>query len=185
MTFHQLFSLTQDGKSAYRASSANCIPFPLSGDKTLMAGVPRNFEVYEPLDFLAEVTQHIPNKGEHQIRYYGWYSNKKRGVHKKTKPKALPVPGVAEPDTPFRRKCRMAWAALIKCVYEVDPLKCPKCGGTMPIISFIEKNQDAVIEKILRHCGLWKVAPPRPPPEPQPSDPFEERALDYGFFDHV
>jgi hypothetical protein len=27
--------------------------------------------VYDPLDFLAEVTQHIPNKGEHQIRYYG------------------------------------------------------------------------------------------------------------------
>ena len=24
------------------------------------------------LDFLAEVTQHIPNKGEHLIRYYGW-----------------------------------------------------------------------------------------------------------------
>ena len=39
--------------------------------QTLMAGIPRNFEVFDPLDFLAEVTQHIPNKGEHQIRYYG------------------------------------------------------------------------------------------------------------------
>jgi len=51
------------------------LPFPLSGDTSLMAGIPRNFEVYDPLDFLAEVTQHIPNPGEHQIRYYGWYSN--------------------------------------------------------------------------------------------------------------
>ena len=51
------------------------MPFPLSGDTSLMAGIPRNFEVYDPLDFLAEVTQHIPNPGEHQIRYYGWYSN--------------------------------------------------------------------------------------------------------------
>jgi len=39
--------------------------------------------VFDPLDFLAEVTQHIPNKGEHQIRYYGWYSNKKRGMQEK------------------------------------------------------------------------------------------------------
>ena len=51
--------------------------------QTFMAGIPRNFEVFDPLDFLAEVTQHIPNKGEHQIRYYGWYSNKKRGMQAK------------------------------------------------------------------------------------------------------
>jgi len=51
----------------------------------------------------------------------------------------------------------MTWAALIKCVYEVDPLKCPKCGGEMRIISFIEEA--AVIEKILRHCGLWRSRP--------------------------
>jgi hypothetical protein len=43
--------------------------------------------VYDPLDFLAEVTQHIPNKGEHQLRYYGWYSNKKRGLQEKKMPK--------------------------------------------------------------------------------------------------
>jgi hypothetical protein len=29
------------------------------------------------------VTQHIPNKGEHPIRYYGWYSNKQRGKRNK------------------------------------------------------------------------------------------------------
>jgi hypothetical protein len=57
----------------------------------------------------------------------------------------------------------MTWAALIKVVYEVDPLKCPKCGGTMKIVSFIEETP--VIEKILRHCKLWKEVPPRPPPQ--------------------
>ena len=35
----------------------------------------------------------------------------------------------------------------------MDPLVCPKCGGQMKIISFIEKDQSEVIEKILRHCG--------------------------------
>jgi hypothetical protein len=58
---------------------------------------------------------------------------------------------------------------LIKRVYEVDPLECPQCGGTMKIISFIERCQGDVIERILRHCGLWEgplrpLARPRPPP---------------------
>lgn len=35
--------------------------------------------------FSAEVIQYIPNKGEHQIKYYGWYSNKKRGMREKEK----------------------------------------------------------------------------------------------------
>ena len=158
----RMVSKTKDGKVVYRASHANCIPFPLSGDATLMAGIPRNFEVFDPLDFLAEVTQHIPNKGEHQVRYYGWYSNKKRGMHDKKKPKLPTVPGSPEPDTPYRKKCRMTWAVLIKAVFEVDPLKCPKCGGTMKIISFIEEAD--VIRKILKHCNLWKDPVARPPP---------------------
>ena len=105
----------------------------------------RNYEIYDPLDFLAEVTQHIPNKGEHQVRYYGWYSNKKRGLHQKTGV-AVNSPQ-AESDTAFLRKCRLTWAALIKCVYEVDPLKCPKCGGEMRIVAFIEEK--TLIEKII------------------------------------
>ncbi len=53
---------------------------------------------------------------------------------------------------------------LIKRVYEVDPLTCPHCGGTMKVVAFIEPPQGEVIEKILRHCGLWDPSAPRPPP---------------------
>ena len=176
----RMVSLTKDGKILYRAAHPNCLPFPLSGDISLLAGIPRNFEVFDPLDFLAEVTQHIPNKGEHQIRYYGFYSNKKRGMRAEKVPAAT---GGPEPDTPYRRKCRITWAALIKAVYEVDPLKCPKCGGTMRIISFIEEAK--VIEKILRHCELWKEPAPHPPPIKILGPPEKESgpALDYQFFD--
>ena len=73
---------------------------------------------------------------------------------------------------------------MIKAVYEVDPLKCPNCGGTMRIVSFIEKHQSDVVEKILRHCGLWREAAPRPPPKAV-EDKFEKPVLDYGFFDRV
>ena len=50
----------------------------------------RNFQILPPLDFLAELTQHIPPKGSHLIRGHrpkvgrGWYSNKSRGVRKET-----------------------------------------------------------------------------------------------------
>jgi hypothetical protein len=44
----------------------------------------------------------------------------------------------------------------------VDPLVCPKCQGTMRIISFIEDAQ--VIRDILKHLGIWLVRS-RPPPK--------------------
>jgi hypothetical protein len=46
-------------KILYRAGKAECIPFPKTGDKDLSPGISRNYEIYDPLDFLAEVTQHI------------------------------------------------------------------------------------------------------------------------------
>jgi hypothetical protein len=43
-----------------------------------------NFEVYPVLDWIAAVTAHIPNNGEHLVRYYGGYSNVNRGKRKQT-----------------------------------------------------------------------------------------------------
>ena len=67
--------------------------------------------------------------------------------------------------------------------YEADPLKCPNCGGTMKVISFIERHRTEVIEKILRHCGLWKETPTRAPPLeiPLPTQPGGI-SVDYDFF---
>ena len=132
-------------------------------------------ELADPLDFLAEITQHVPNTGEHTIRYYGWYSNKSRGMRAKLAgmgeaagAKNIPFNMAGcneENDTPFQKLCRSRWAALIKKVYEVDPLKCPRCGGRMRIVSFIENRDQAdVIERILKHCGLWSETKGRAPP---------------------
>ena len=53
----------------------------------------------------------------------------------------------------------------------------------MKLLTFIEPPQGAVIEKILRHCGLWRPsrAPPRsggrhPPPVDFPSPESETGA---------
>ena len=38
-----------------------------------------NFEVLSPCDFIARITQHIPDKRFQLMRYDRWYSNKMRG----------------------------------------------------------------------------------------------------------
>ena len=35
--------------------------------------------VYNPLEWLAAITSHIPDKGAQNVHYYGAYSNKNRG----------------------------------------------------------------------------------------------------------
>jgi len=96
-----------------------------------------------------------------------------------------PVP--AGPLTHQQLKFRLTWAALIKLVYEVDPLKCPVCGGTMKVVALIDHTrQPEVVEKILRHCGLWREQAQRAPP-PAAAAPPQSRAreltYDPGFFD--
>jgi hypothetical protein len=98
------------------------------------------------------------------IRYYGFYSNKSRGLRSKGQGESAP-PAARNLVSPLSAKqARRRWAALIKQVYEVDPLVCPMCGGQLKIISFIERRQREVIEKILRHCGLWEEPSARAPP---------------------
>ena len=121
-----------------------------------------DWQILPPLDFLAEFTQHIPAKGSHLIRYYGCYSNKSRGMRKKAEAEASAGPSI-EPLAAAR--CSQTWAMLIKRVYDVAPLCCPQCGGEMKVVAFIEPPQGEVIEKILKHCGLWQASAPRAPPD--------------------
>ena len=50
-------------------------------------------------------------------------------------------------------------------VDQVDPLSCPRCGGEMKVVAFIEPPQSDVIEEILKHCGLWQSSTARAPPD--------------------
>jgi len=107
-------------------------------------------KVFDALEWLAAMCSHVPDKGEQMVRYYGYYSNVARG--KRIKDGADDkIPCILEPemtDKAFRKN----WARLIQKIYEVDPLRCPKCQGSMRVIAFIE-NED-VVKKILRHLGL-------------------------------
>jgi hypothetical protein len=104
----------------------------------------------DPLEFLARVLVHIPDKGHVTTRCYGWYANRPRGMRDKATPAVedvppaiVPVPRLA-PTEATRR-----WTALLQQIFEVDPLACPTCHGAMRIVACT--TQAAHIDQILTH----------------------------------
>ena len=133
----------------------------------------RNFEIFTGPDFLATITQHIPDKGAQMVRHYGWYSNKMRGQRYMAANggvAAEPLRPASTPPPPAKLPSRK-WRDVILKVWHTDPLQCPHCQNRMRVIAVIE--QAGVIEKILRHKGLWcgtpRVAPSRAPPNAKPA----------------
>jgi len=157
-----------------------------SGDSILYRSgmnpkIKRNFQVFTACDFIAAITQHIPDKRFQMLRYYGWYSNKMRGQRSKRARDAEEIAAnesaaigndfaataehgcgvrastaveiIEHLATKPRRIPSRSWRELIKKVWEVDPLLCPKCNHEMRIVSLI--NDAHVIERILRHVGIW------------------------------
>ena len=49
-------------------------------------------ETADPLEFLARVLVHIPDKGQVTTRYYGWYANRPRGLRRQAEPAAADAP---------------------------------------------------------------------------------------------
>ncbi len=101
------------------------------------------------------------------VRYYGYYSNKSRGLRKKAGTDD-DVAALIDSDI-SRKEFRKNWARLIQKINIVDPLLCSKCLGSMKIIFFIDDSE--IIKKVLNHLGLWdakRKSPPRangPPTE--------------------
>jgi hypothetical protein len=111
------------------------------------------------LEFIARVTSHIPDKGQVTIRYFGLYANAHRGKVRKSEEAASKLI-IIEEECP--RIPRRGWAEMIRKVYEVDPLICPQCGGTMKVIAFL--TDYTVVDKIINHLKLSLVAKRPPPP---------------------
>jgi hypothetical protein len=58
-------------------------------------------EKLDPLEFLARIVTHIPDKHQVMTRYYGWYSNRVRGTRKKL---AAAAGAVAEQPVVFAKR---------------------------------------------------------------------------------
>ena len=140
------------------------------------------WDVYE---LIARVLDHLPPPRHQLVRYWGYYSNVTRGKRRATAQRlvaalettgvgsttGIPTPLLAADEEPFRRRARLTWAALIKKVYEIDPLLCPFCGAEMKIIAFITEHP--TVSHILEHIHM-------PPQRPEPlahSPPLQDELL--------
>ena len=133
----------------------------------------RSRQTFDAVDWLALLVAHIPSRYEHTVRYYGYYSNKSRGLRKKAQ--ADDQLATIMPNDMSSSKFRQNRARLIQKIYEIDPLLCPKCQGPMRIVAFIE--DDRIIKKILKHLGLWETHN-HDPPSPAPPHPSEALTYD-------
>jgi hypothetical protein len=66
-------------------------------------------------------------------------------------------------DEDLKRIPSRGWAEMIRKVYEVDPMLCPKCGGSMKVIAFI--TEFGAVDRIIDHLKLTFAAERPPPPQ--------------------
>ena len=123
-------------------------------------------ETADPLEFLARVLVHIPDKGHVTTRYYGWYANRPRGMRRQGEPAPTALPAIVSAPRLAPTEASRRWATLLQQMFELDPLVCPTCHGPMRVVAFI--TQPPVIDQILTHlrtrASREAHAGPRSPP---------------------
>ena len=110
---------------------------------------------FAALEFLARWVDHVPERYETRVRYYGAYATRRRvwwrrrGVVLVDTPVAAPVSPEPAGNWPALRARRRRWAELLRLVYKVEVEVCPRCGGAMSIVAFI--TEQPVVRRILAH----------------------------------
>ena len=67
------------------------------------------------------------------------------------------------------REARHRWAELLRLIFEIEPLACPRCGQTMRIVAFITEPKaiDRILDRLRRttttlqepgtYCTIWQI----------------------------
>ena len=76
--------------------------------------------MFSACDFIAAITQHIPDKRFQMVRYYGWYSNKMRGQRRKRAEEAKEK-AVCESTTTAEQGCGAKASAAIEIIEYLAP----------------------------------------------------------------
>jgi len=136
----------------------------------------RDSRFFDPLDWVHAITTQIPDPRQHMVRYRGAYANAARQLYRGGREDAgastaAPAPRAAGPppaeheEAASVRARRRSWARLLRRLYEVDPLVCPRCGNELKIVAVI--TDPVVIDRILEHRrqrNLRSPFEPRGPP---------------------
>jgi Putative transposase/Transposase zinc-binding domain len=130
--------------------------------------------LFEPQDLVRRLASLIPPRRRHLITYFGLASS-----HAQLRPHLValvPTLGPSEmaPAQPLPspipvrpRRTRLPWADLLRNVFAIDVLQCPRCPGRMTVIAVV--TDPGPVQAILAHLGLPTqaplLAPARAPPQ--------------------
>ena len=134
-------------------------------------------EFFPALEFLVQLLQHLPDARSSLIRRYGLYSSRSRGTwHRKPylgrlapvgwvrqHEQHVPVtvdgaPGDCPDESVSAKQSRAAWARLLAKIYDVDALKCSRCGSPMKVLAVI--TDPIQVRRVLLHLIRTGAAPP-------------------------
>jgi hypothetical protein len=140
---------------------------------------------FAKLELVEKLAVLVPPPRGHCLRYHGvlapgarWRATVVRDRSECPAPTPSTPPRVAalrqdlgQDLAPLRERV-LCWADLIRRVFELDVLECPRCSGRCAVIAVITDPQ--VIRPFLACLGLSTRAPPITParPAPQPDLPF-------------
>ena len=96
-----------------------------------------------------------------------WFSRRREApwqtrVPDRSKKASLSPSALRLAEEDLKRIPSKGWAEMIRKVYEVDPMVCPKCGGRMKVVAFI--TEYAVADRIIDHLMKLTFAAAKPPP---------------------
>ena len=118
--------------------------------------------LFEPIEFLEKLAAIIPRPGVNLLLYhgsqvvsYGRPAPDSNARQLEASPRAVGTSGA------------WTWAALMRRVFDLDALACPRCGGRLRVIATV---QDSVVARtILAHLGLALSPEPPGPAPPAPA----------------
>jgi hypothetical protein len=131
-----------------------------------------SYHEWPAAEFVGRVAALVPHPRKHMVRYYGALGPRsplRAAVTAATQGRATSaeleagygVTLAAKVTREARRAAGAAgraWAACLRKIFEVDPVKCVKCGGEMKLVSVILDDRE--LDRILAHQG-WPTEFPK------------------------
>ena len=126
--------------------------------------------VFHPLELVEKLAAIVPPPRIHMVRYHGVVAPR-AGCRRNVVPAPTAKGHDANRDGDDTRDCSHVsrswtpWAVLMRRVFAVDVLECPKCGGKMKILATIHPPEATTA--ILESLALSPRAPPMAPAPPR------------------
>jgi hypothetical protein len=129
--------------------------------------------VFGPDQLVERLIALIPAPRKNLVRYHGVLASRARlrpqVVAQARRPTdAPPAHEAPNPPPPTRPGRYMSWADLLRRVFEIDVLCCPRCGGRMKIVATLTDR--SVVAAVLRSLGVSTEIPRFVPARSPPAD---------------